>query len=159
MRSFTVAIASALLAAGAAYAHGLGAEPAARQSAGLLTCTTKPEATLVFGRTPVADCTFVAERGGARQSYAALFSRAATTAELEAAQTVTWQVLTEDGLARPGLLADLFTAPQNPSAGRPELVGRGASLRLVSHSGQTSAKFALAQPRIQLAATERSTAR
>lgn len=157
MRSFLIATVTGLLAAGAAYAHGLNAEPTAQQSAGILTCKTKPEATLVFGRAPVADCTFVAERGGDRQTYVALFSRTATTAELDASQTVTWRVLTKDGTVRPGVLADLFKAPSSQAAAsKPELVGRAASLQLLSHSGQTSAKFALAQPRIQLAEAQRN---
>jgi hypothetical protein len=152
MRSLTLAFTAGILAAGAAGAHGLGAAPAIQRAAGTLTCVTKPEATLVFGRTPVAACVFTAERGGLRQSYAAVFSPAAGTAELETAQTVIWQVLTKDGFARPGMLADSFTAPQGEAAAEPELVGRTATLRLLSHSGQSSATFALAQPRVQLAA-------
>jgi hypothetical protein len=50
------------------------------------------------------------------------------------------------------MLADSFTAPQGEAAAEPELVGRTATLRLLSHSGQSSATFALAQPRVQLAA-------
>jgi hypothetical protein len=65
---------------------------------------------------------------------------------------VIWQVLTKDGFARPGMLADSVTAPQGEAAAEPELVGRTATLRLLSHSGQSSATFALAQPRVQLAA-------
>ncbi|MBB2963715.1 DUF992 domain-containing protein [Methylobacterium sp. R2-1] len=154
MRSLTLAFTVGILAAGAAYAHGLGSESPAQQTAGILTCVTKPEASLVFGRTPVADCTFAAERGGFRQSYVAVFSPAATTAELETAQKVTWRVLTKGGFSRPGMLADNFTAPQSQPAAKPELVGRTAILQLLSHSGQSSAKFALAQPRVQLAAAE-----
>ena len=154
MRRLTLAFTAGILAAGAAAAHGLGSEAPAQQTAGILTCVTKPEASLVFGRTPVADCTFAAERGGFRQSYVAVFSPAATVAELETAQKVTWRVLTKDGFARPGMLADKFTAAQDRTAAKPELVGRAATLRLLSHSGQSSAKFALAQPRVQLAAAQ-----
>jgi hypothetical protein len=159
MRSFTLALTASILAAGVTYAHGLGSEPAAQQTAGILTCVTKPEATLVFGRTPVADCTFVAERGGYRQGYLAVFSRAATAAELETAQKVSWRVITKDGFARPGMLADSFTAPQDQFSTKPELVGSMASPQLLSHSGQSSAKFALAQPRVQLAAAQQGMTR
>jgi hypothetical protein len=159
MRAFILAITTGILVAGAAYAHGLGSEPTAQQTAGILTCVTKPEATLVFGRTPVADCTFVAESGGYRQSYLAVFSRAATLAELETTQRVAWRVMTKDGFARPGMLADDFTAPQEQATDRPTLFGRTASLQLLSHSGQSSAKFALAQPRVQLAAARQGRTR
>lgn len=159
MRSLTLAFVAGILAAGAAGAHSLGAAPAAPQAAGTLTCVTKPEATLVFGRTPVAECVFTAERGGFRQSYAAVFSPAAGMAELESAQTVTWRVLTRDGFARPGMLADSFTAPQGSTATKHELVGRTATLQFLSHSGQPSATFALAQPRVRLAAAQPGMAR
>jgi hypothetical protein len=72
MRTIAIAFSAAVLAAGAAYAHGSLSSQPAQQTAGTLTCITKPEASLIFGRTPVADCTFVAERGGFRQTYAAV---------------------------------------------------------------------------------------
>lgn len=153
MRSLSIAFTAAIFAAGAAYAHGITTEPAAQETAGTLTCTTKPAATLVFGRTPVADCTFVAVRGGFRQQYVALFTQAAATqAELETAQRVTWRVVNKDGFARPGMLTDLFAVSPGQRNAQPEMVGRAASLRLLSHSGQAVAKFVLAQPRVQLAA-------
>jgi hypothetical protein len=101
----------------------------------------------------------MAERGGYRQGYLAVFSRAATTAELETAQKVSWRVMTKDGFARPGMLADNFMAPQDQLTTKPELVGSMASLQLLSHSGQSSAKFALAQPRVQLAAAQQGMTR
>ena len=153
MRTIAIAFSAALLAAGAAYAHGSLTEAPA-QTAGTLTCITKPEVSLIFGRTPIADCTFVSERGNFRQNYVAMFSRAA---HVDTAQKVTWRVLTKDGFVRPGMLSDLFSVPvtQSESAqtrATPEMVGRNATLQLLSHSGQTSAKFALSQPRIALAA-------
>ncbi|KAB1071640.1 DUF992 domain-containing protein [Methylobacterium planeticum] len=159
MRSIAIAFSAAVLAAGAALAHGNLSEPAAQQIAGTLTCITRPEASLVFGRTPVADCTFVAERGGFRQSYAAVLTRVGQGREVETAHRITWRVLTKDGFARPGMLSDFFTVPpsQPESAGMralPEMVGRAASLRLLSHSGQASAKFAHGHPRMVLAAAQ-----
>lgn len=156
MRAIAIAFSAAMLAAGAAYAHGSLTEAPDPQSAGTLTCITKPDVSLIFGRTPIADCTFVSERGNFRQSYVAMFSRAT---HVDTAQKVSWRVLTKDGFARPGMLSDLFTVPVSQSESAkaptaPEMMGRAATLQLLSHSGQTSAKFALSQPRIALAATE-----
>lgn len=159
MRTLTIAFTAALLAAGAAYARGNLGEAPTQQAAGTLTCTTKPEASLIFGRTPVADCTFVADRGGFRQSYVAMFTRIGRSESLERGQTVRWRVLTRDGFARPGMLVGLFTAPGDGSQGSgaralPELAGRTASLRLLSHSGQSTANFAVVHPRIDFAAAQ-----
>ena len=164
MRSIVFAFSAAVLAAGAAYAHGSLTEAPTRHTAGILTCITKPEASLVFGRTPVAECTFVAERGGFRQTYGAMFSRVLHAQDTQTAQKIVWRVLTKDGFARPGMLSDFFMV----SSGQPEaintraapaMVGRSASLHLISHSGQRSAKFALSQPGIALSAVETSLTR
>jgi hypothetical protein len=164
MRTIAIAFSAGVLAAGAAYAHGSLSVQPAQQTAGILTCITKPEASLIFGRTPVADCTFVAERGGFRQTYAAVLTRVGQVREVETAQRITWRVLTKDGFARPGMLSDFFTVPpsQPEIAGVPavpEMVGKAASLQLLSHSGQTSAKFALGHPRMVLAAAQYSLSR
>ncbi|MEA1832347.1 DUF992 domain-containing protein [Methylobacterium durans] len=164
MRTLTIAFTAAVLAAGAAYARGSITEAPNQQAAGTLTCTTKPDASLIFGRTPIAACTFVSDRGSFRQSYLAMFTRVGRGESVERAQTVKWRVMTRDGFARPGMLVGLFTAPGNEAHASearqvPELAGRTARLRLLSHSGQTAANFALVHPRIDFAATETSMTR
>ncbi|GJD48277.1 hypothetical protein OPKNFCMD_0994 [Methylobacterium crusticola] len=156
MHAVAAALTAAVLAAGAAYAHEtLTRTP--RQQAGTLTCTTRPDLSLVFGRIPVADCTFVADRGGFRQSYAAMLSPVRRTREVAVAETMTWSVMTADGFSRPSMIGGAFLA----LADAPEIIApprardgkAGAvTLRLVSHSGQRVAKFALGTPRVDFAA-------
>lgn len=61
-------------------------------------------------------------------------------------------MVNKGGFARSGMLTDPFVVSLGPRNTQPEMVGRAASLRLLSHSGQAVAKFVLAQPRVQLAA-------
>jgi hypothetical protein len=156
MHVLTIAFSAAILAAGATYAQGSRSALPTQQTAGILTCTTKPEASLVFGNTPVAECTFVADRGSFKQTYLALFSRMDRPQAEPKAQTVKWQVMTKDGFARPGMLSGLFNTPASGEhdnyRSMPDLTGHGASLKLLSHSGTGTAKFAVSTPRIRLAA-------
>lgn len=166
MNAIAISFTAAILAGGAAYAHG-SRSVAQQLSAGRLTCTTRPEAGLVFGHTPVADCTFVSSRGGFRQSYAALLSPQRRPRDASVAETIRWDVLTRNGDSRPGMIGGTFTA----SADRPgisvaagEVVAGGmaaggmvalgvpVTLKLVGHSGQRIASFALATPRVAFAA-------
>lgn len=155
MNAIAVAFTAAILAGGAAYAHGSrSTEPL--QPAGTLTCTTRPEASLVFGQTPVADCTFVSSRGGFRQSYVALFSPLRRGREAAAPETVRWDVMTRDGFSRPGMIGGAFQAladrPEISTAAGASVRGVPVTLRLVGHTGQRVATFALATPRIAFAA-------
>lgn len=155
MRAIAIALAAGFLTGGAVYAHGTLTPAQAQRSAGTLSCTTKPELSLVFGATPVADCTFVSDRGS-RQSYVAMFHRATQKQVSDAAETVTWRVVTKDGADRPGMLSGTFTAPTGDAAAvlapsdAPELMGQKASLKLVAHSGQAGASFSMSYPRIAL---------
>ncbi|GJD51231.1 hypothetical protein OPKNFCMD_3983 [Methylobacterium crusticola] len=163
MNAIAVAFTAAVLAGGAAYAHETLTRTPSRQ-AGTLTCTTKPDLSLVFGRTPVADCTFVSDRGDFKQTYAAMLSPVRRTRDVTVAETMTWSVMTADGFSRPSMISGPFTA----LADHPDIVtAKGArdagtgpvSLRLVSHSGQRVANFALGNPRIDFAAVGTSLAR
>ncbi|WP_336487562.1 DUF992 domain-containing protein [Methylobacterium nigriterrae] len=153
-RATTLALSAALLAAGLATAHGALTRPQDR-TAGTLTCVTR-KAGLVFGLTPVAECLFVSERGDFQQSYAALFS-AGRGRGAAGVETVRWRVLTRGGASEAGMLSGAFAFSPEEAArlggGRvaPALNGPGGSLELLSHSGQTSAAFAQAHPRIALA--------
>lgn len=155
MNAIVVASTAAILAATATYAHGTRpADPL--QPAGTLTCTTRPTAGLVFGRTTVADCTFMSSRGGLKQSYVALFSPPRHLRATAAAETVRWEVMTRDGFSRPGMVSGAFQAlaerPEISKATGAAVRGVPVTLRLVSHSGQRVATFALATPRIAFAA-------
>ena len=86
MRSIAAALIGIALAAGASYAH-TNRTDASGQEAGTPTCVTKPEPGLVFGRSPVADCSFVAARGGVRQDYRALLP-AGPAAEVAAVRRI-----------------------------------------------------------------------
>ncbi|ACA17758.1 hypothetical protein M446_3361 [Methylobacterium sp. 4-46] len=163
MRSIAIALAAGALAAGAAYAHS-SLSSAALQQAGTLTCTTQPNVTLVFGRTPVAECTFVADRGGFKQTYMAMFSPVRRKGDLSTAETMTWRVMTKDGYSRPSMLTGAFAA----QADRPEIISSGEStslkrgpisLKLVSHSGQRVINFALNNPQVAFAASTESLTR
>ncbi|SFU48697.1 Protein of unknown function [Methylobacterium sp. 174MFSha1.1] len=155
MNAIVVASTAAILAATATYAHGTRpSDPL--QPAGTLTCTTRSTAGLVFGHTPVADCTFVSSRGGLKQSYVALFSPLRRPRDAAAAETVRWEVMTRDGFSRPGMVSGSFQAladqPEISQAAGASVRGVPVTLRLVGHSGQRIAHFALATPRIAFAA-------
>ncbi len=151
MRSIAAALVGIALAAGASYAH-TNRTDASGQVAGTLTCVTKPELSLVFGRSPVADCSFVAERGGVRQDYRALLP-AGPAADVGAVQRIVWRVLTRDEVIRPAMLGGAFRSVLT-DADRPRLAGRSADLELVSHSRRSIASFAHGHTRIDLAAVE-----
>ncbi|MGX7706549.1 DUF992 domain-containing protein [Methylobacterium sp. Gmos1] len=154
MNAIVVASTAAILAATATYAHGARPQDPL-QPAGTLTCTTRATAGLVFGRTPVADCTFVSSRGGYTQSYVALFSPPRRQRDA-AVETVRWEVMTRAGFSRPGMVSGAFQAlaeqPEISQAAGAAVRGVPVTLRLVSHSGQRVATFALATPRIAFAA-------
>lgn len=115
-----------------------------------------PIANLVLGNTLMADCTFVADRGGYRQTHRTLFSRLDRSPAESMAQTVTWRVMTPNGFSRPDLLNRLFdtsigSEPENNRAAT-DLRGREASFRPLSHSGTATSKLAATAPRIRFAA-------
>lgn len=103
-----------------------------------------PIANLVSGNTLMADCTFVADRGGFRRIHRALFSRLDRSPAEPMTQTVTWRVMTPNGFSRPDLLNSLFDTsiggePENDRAAT-DLRGREASFKPLSHSGTATAK-------------------
>jgi hypothetical protein len=103
MRSTVVALTAALVAGGAAFAHGRTDAPG--RTVGTMTCHVRGDVSLVFGRSPVADCTFVSDRDGLSQSYAAIFARGR---DVPKAQTVTWRVGAEGGVVRADMLDGRF---------------------------------------------------
>ncbi|MEH3144172.1 MAG: DUF992 domain-containing protein [Methylobacterium frigidaeris] len=159
MNAIAVAFVAAVLAGGVAYAHS-SRSAESLQPAGTLSCTTRTDLSLVFGNTPVADCTFVSGDEGFRQDYVALFAPLRRLRDTSAAETMRWEVMTRDGVSQPGMISGSFEA----RADQPELstpAGASAServpvsLKLVSHSGQRIVNFALGTPRIAFAmATE-----
>jgi len=93
MRSIAAALIGIALAAGASYAHTNRTDASGRE-AGTPTCATKPGPGLVFGRSPVADCSFVAERGGVREEPRARLAYSAQANEAEqATQTLAIRAL------------------------------------------------------------------
>ena len=72
------------------------------------------------------------------------------------AETVRWEVMTRDGFSRPGMIGGSFQAladrPEISTAAGATAKGVPVTLKLVSHSGQRVANFALATPRIAFAA-------
>ncbi len=118
MNAIAIAVTAAVVAGSAAFAHGSRPAPPQKR-AGTLTCTTRATAGLVFGLTPVADCTFVASRGGFRQSYVALFSPAHRVRDTSVPETIRWDVITKDGFSRPGMLGGAFdTLTDRPEISR-----------------------------------------
>ncbi|MFE1603267.1 DUF992 domain-containing protein [Methylobacterium sp. ID0610] len=163
MRSVVIALTAGALAAGAAYAQST-LSSASLQEAGTLTCTTKPELTLIFGKTPVAECKFVSDRGGFKQTYMAMFSPVRHRWDLSTAETMTWRVMTKDGFGRPSMLSGSFIAQTDqPEISTPKdsgsLKSKPIRLMLVSHSGQRVLNFALNNSRVQLAALAESLTR
>ena len=118
--------------------------------AGTLTCTTRPEASLVFGLTPVADCTYVSDDGATREGYAAMLGRVPGQREV-ASETVRWRVETADEASRAGMLAGPF-APAPTGDAAPVLRNRGVDLHVLTSSRRSAAIFALQQPRVDLVA-------
>ena len=143
MRSILIALTFGVAAASIAYAHTTdGALP--MREAGTLSCRTQPELGLVFGRTPVAACTFLAAQGGAVQAYAALL---APRADVEVAgRTLAWRVLTPGGTSRSGMLEGDFA----PAGAGASLRGRTAGLDPVDASGEARLTLAAAAPQIAL---------
>jgi hypothetical protein len=162
MHAIAIAFTAAILAGTATYAHGTRPTEGL-QPAGTLTCTTRSTAGLVFGTMPVADCTFVSGRGGFTQSYAALFSPLRRPRDAVPAETIRWEVMTRDGFSRPGMIGGSFQAladrPEISTAAKEAVKGVPVTLRLVGHSGQRVANFALATPRLAFAAATEALAR
>lgn len=163
MRAILIAAVAGVLAAGAATAHNNLGQAPQEQAAGVLTCTTKPELSLVFGKTPVAACTFAAYRGGFRQSYVALFQAEAAEPFTDRARTVTWRVMNQDGFARPGMLDGVF-ASRDAQAGTNlagtnlaglGLTGQRASLVPLTQSTTTGARLNARYLGMALAATSK----
>ncbi len=155
MRAILIATVAGVLAADAATAHNnlgrnMGQAPR-EQAVGVLTCTTKPELCLVFGTTPVADCTFGAYRGGFRQSYVALLQAEAAEPVTDRARTATWRVMNHDGFARPGMRDGVFA--RRGAEARPGLAGRRASLVPLTQSAATDTGRVARTPDMALAAT------
>lgn len=146
-------LAAALVACGAAYAHGRSA-PAVEgmRPAGTLTCVTRPELTLVFGRTPVAGCAFVPSDGSLGHAYLAMFDRLPAHLPMPGAETTRWEVSTPDGRLPLGALTGAFAA--DTTAGQAWMTGQGGDLRLLSHSARRTATFLLANRSMALAAAE-----
>ena len=141
MRSILIALTFGVAAASIAYAHTTdGAQP--MREAGTLSCRTRPELGLVFGRTPVAACTFLAAQGGAAQTYAALL---APRAEAEdAARTLAWRVMTPGGTNRSGMLDGDFA----PAGAAAALRGRAAGLEPLDASGEVRLTLGAVAPQV-----------
>ncbi|GJE61511.1 DUF992 domain-containing protein [Methylobacterium trifolii] len=156
MRAILIALSAAALAAGAAYGHAVQPEAPTIQ-AGTLTCTTRPEASLVLGLMPAADCRFVADRGGFAQDYEAVFSPGAFGGAVDRVETAAWRVLTRDGFGRPGMLTGFFAQSGEAMLARPgdrpapTLSGRAVSLQRLSGSAPLGAS-AQATPQVAFAA-------
>ncbi len=162
MNAIVVASTAAILAGTATYAHGTRSTEMV-QTAGTMTRTTRSTTVLVFGHIPVADCTFVSRRGGFTQSSIALFSPLRRPRDSGAAETVRWDVMTRDGFSRPGMVSGSFHAradqPEISTAAGAAVEGVAVTRRLVGHSGQRVATFALATPRIAFGAATEALAR
>ncbi|GEP12157.1 DUF992 domain-containing protein [Methylobacterium gnaphalii] len=154
MRSIAPAILGIALGAGASYAHANRTE-AVEQVVGTLTCVTRPELSIVFGRSPFADCAFIAERGDVRQAYQAVLRASDPTLQVEAVQKIVWRVRTRDGSSRPAMLQGAFRAVTDPAdRNRSIFAGQFADLEIVSHSRRSINAFARGAARIDLAAVD-----
>lgn len=144
MRAIAVALTAALLAGGAALAHGRTTADAPR-SVGTMTCHVRGDVSLVFGRSPVADCTFVSDRDGLTQSYAAIFGRGR---DVPKAQTLTWRVGADDGIVRADMLNGRFALTADAAA----LAKAGGAVTLTPMRVGAQARPALDRPTVEFAA-------
>ena len=122
MRSILIALSLGVAAATVAYAHTADGSAPAR-SAGILTCRTLPNVSLVFGKTRVAACSFEADRSDFTQAYGAvLLPRADDDGTLS--RTIIWRVVTAGGATRAAMLDGAF------SSSEPGAILQGVSARL-----------------------------
>ncbi len=152
MRSIAATLFGISLAAGATYAQAdLAHSP--ERVAGTLTCVTRPDLSLVFGRSPVADCTFESQTGGFRQDYQALLPEKGSAGEIERADRIVLRVWTHNDARSHARLDGAFRASSTgESRTAVRFAGDGTQLELVSHSSRTKTAFAHTHDRIDLAA-------
>lgn len=141
MRSILIALTVGIAAGTVAYAH-TGDDATPTRQAGTLTCKTLADVGLVFGKSRVAACTFVSDRGDFAQVYGAILP---PRADMEAPETLAWRVVTAGGASRPDMLDGLFTSAS------------GASLNLHGRSAALESTVGLPEARVTLAADDART--
>ncbi len=151
MRSAAAILFGVVLAAVASYAQADLAD-APERVAGTLTCLTRPDLSLVVGRSPVAECAFAGQDGTLHQDYVALLPEAGRPGDVERSDRIVWRVWTRGRTGRDARFEGTFrTRPIGDARAATRFAGENAELELVSHSSRNTATFTHGHGRVDLA--------